>query len=83
MTQIWAPASNVCDSVSLGSLVSFFSSYYLMLIWGSHLEKQCFRVHDDFAKFAITISSHKRSMKDAVLGFLDFVASPLSCHMFI
>ena len=53
MTQIWAPSSNVCESVGLVSLVSFFSTYYFMLVWGSHLEKQCFRVYNDLGKFAI------------------------------
>ena len=53
ITQMWAPAPSLSDSVGLGSLVSFFSSYYFMLPWGSHLEKQCFRVYDDLGKFAV------------------------------
>lgn len=48
ITQMWAPAPSVSDSAGLGSLFSFFSSYYSMLVWGVPLEKRCFRVYDDF-----------------------------------
>lgn len=46
----------ISDLVGLGSIITFSSSFYLMLklvVWGIQLEKQCFRGYNDLGKLAI------------------------------